>query len=227
MTRVNLSDLAAKYGSDKGLSRHKYTRLYDMLFLPYREAKITFLEMGLQIGGPEHEKSADRETTDAPSARMWLEYFPNAEIIGLDVSDFSWLEADRFRFVRCDMDDRAAIREAAKVADSFDIIIDDASHASAHQQDAFLEFFPRLKSGGLYIIEDLQWQPPVYERKRPGFTRTSALIDSFLRKGAFKHSDPAYQEELNELAPDISGAFLFQRNFLKEKRDKVAVIHKA
>lgn len=228
MKRVNLGDLAAKYGSDKGLNKHQYTRLYDMLFMPYRDRKITFLEMGLQIGGPEHRKSPDRETTDAPSVRMWLEYFPKADIIGLDVSDFSWLEADRFRFVRCDMDDREAIREATKAADKYDIIIDDASHASTHQQDAFLEFFPKLKSGGLYIIEDLQWQPPVYENRRPGFTRTAELFDLYLRKGGqFVHSDPAYQEEFAALAPEISGCFLFQKRFVKKLKDKVAVIHKA
>jgi len=46
-----------------------------------------------------------------------------------------------------------------------DIIIDDASHASHHQQKGFLELFPKLKSGGLYIIEDLRWQPKGMEKE--------------------------------------------------------------
>lgn len=224
--RASLTALADKYGSDKGSATHRYTELYDLLFQPYRGSEITFLEMGLQIGGPEHRNDADRETTDAPSIRMWLEYFEKAQIIGLDVSDFSWLKAERFSFIRCDMSDRAAIREATAIAPEFDIIIDDASHASTHQQDAFLEFFPKLRSGGIYIIEDLQWQPKVYEAKSPGVTKTSTLFESYQRDGAFSHALAETAEEFNAHVDAISGCFMFQKNFLKTGKDKVVVIHK-
>ena len=88
MTRklpINLTDLADRYGSDKGSAKHRYTELYHMLFHPYRQRRINFLEMGLLIGGPEQGHAADRQTTDLPSIRMWLEYFPKARIHGLDV----------------------------------------------------------------------------------------------------------------------------------------------
>ncbi len=140
---VNLTDLADRYGSDKGSTKHRYTELYHMLFHPFRDQPINFLEMGLLIGGPEHGESADRETKDLPSIRMWLEFFTKAHITGLDVSDFSWFSQERFSFVRCDMDDRANIAEAREKMDMLDIVIDDASHASHHQQNAFLELFPR------------------------------------------------------------------------------------
>jgi len=119
---LNLTDLADQYGSDKGSTKHRYTELYNMLFQPFRNRKITMLEMGLQIGGPEHGKDATRETTDAPSIRMWLDYFLKAEIIGLDVSDFSWFKADRFRFVQCDMDKRENIARAGEISDRYDIM---------------------------------------------------------------------------------------------------------
>ena len=38
----------------------------------------------------------------------------------------------------------------------FDIIIDDASHEVSHQVLRFPIYFPKLKKGGLYIIEDVQ-----------------------------------------------------------------------
>ena len=157
---MNLTDLADKYGSDKGSSKHRYTELYHMLFQPFIDRPITFMEMGLLIGGPEHGITADRETKDLPSIRMWLEYFEKAKIIGLDISDFSWFEHERFSFKRCDMDLRENIQTATQDLSDLDIIIDDASHASHHQQNAFLTLFPKLRSGGLYIIEDLRWQPP-------------------------------------------------------------------
>lgn len=222
--QINLTDLADTYGSDKGSFKHRYTELYQMLFFPYRKKKIDFLEMGLQIGGPEHGKSADRETTDLPSIRMWLDYFKKARIHGLDVSDFSWFKDDRFSFTRCDMDKRENIAAAAATMGDFDIIMDDASHASHHQQYGFLELFPRLKSGGMYIIEDLRWQPE--EMERPGFTKTAAFFQSYLDDGVFKHSDPAIAAEFNAMRHDISGCFLFQVHYLKDKRDQVVVIHK-
>ena len=86
--RVNLTQLADKYGSDKGSTKHRYTELYHMLFEPLRERKMNFLEMGLFIGGPEHGVDKDRVTTDLPSIKMWLEYFPKSHIHGLDISVF-------------------------------------------------------------------------------------------------------------------------------------------
>jgi hypothetical protein len=220
----NLTEIADRYGSDKGSTKHRYTELYQMLFLPYRERAIDFLELGLQIGGPEHGESVDRKTTDAPSVRMWLEYFPKALIHGLDVSDFSWFHADRFTFHRCDMNRRENIAQAAAEMPDFDIIIDDASHASHHQQNGFLELFGKLKRGGLYIVEDLRWQPEAYEQA--GITKTAALFRGFSENRSFAHSDPAVQAEFAALAPEISGCFVFQARYAKNRRDQVAVIHK-
>lgn len=222
-----LTQLADEFGSDKGSAKHRYTELYHMLFHPYRGRKINFLEMGLQIGGPEHGRDADRKTTDLPSIRMWLEYFKKAEIIGLDVSDFSWFEADRFRFMRCDMDQRTNLDAAAAGLPTLDIVIDDASHASRHQQDGFAALFSKIRSGGLYIIEDLRWQPEVYEAKHPGIPKTAHLFQGFIDTKRFEHPDAVLAEELNALAPDISGAFLHQANFNKHRKDQVLVVHKA
>lgn len=221
----NMTDLADRYGSDKGSTKHRYTELYHMLFHPYRARKITFLEMGLLIGGPEHGKSADRVTTDVPSIRMWLEYFPKADIHGLDVSDFSWFEHERFTFHRCDMDERDQIAAAIEdIPTAPTIVIDDASHASHHQQNAFLEIFPRLESGGLYVIEDLRWQPDTYEKA--GITKTAALFRSWLDERDFQHSDPAVAAEFNALAQDISGCIIEPVRYQKKRKDQVVVIHK-
>ncbi|MFN6976970.1 MAG: hypothetical protein ACK4OP_02515, partial [Gemmobacter sp.] len=174
--------------------------------------------------GPERGAAADRATTDLPSVRMWLDYFGAATVIGLDVSDFAWFAHDRFRFVRCDMDDRAALAAAAAAMPALDIAIDDASHASHHQQNAFLEIFPRVAPGGIYIIEDLRWQPEAYERS--GITKTAALFQSYLKTGVFAHGDPATAAAFNRLRADISGCFVFQVRYDKARRDQVAVIHK-
>lgn len=219
-----LSDLAERFGSDKGPKKHRYTELYELLFRPFRDRPVTFLEMGLLIGGPEHGVDAGRETPDLPSIRMWLEYFTEAQIIGLDISDFSWFVHPRFRFVQCDMDERGNIARAAREIGPVDIVIDDASHASHHQQNAFLELFPALPSGGLYVIEDLRWQPKTFER--PGITKTAKLFREFSETREFHHADPESEAAFRALAADISGCFVFQAHYTKTRRDQVAVIHK-
>ena len=221
---TNLTDLADRFGSDKGVAKHRYTELYHMLFHPYRDQPITFLELGLLNGGPEDGIPADRKTDDLPSIRMWLEFFPKAMIHGLDVSDFAWFKHDRFAFHRCDMDRRENIKATRAAMPEFDIILDDASHASHHQQNAFLELFPRLKSGGLYIIENLRGQPEIYERA--GITKTAGLFRSFAENREFSHADPQTQAAFNALGGDISGCFLSQVGYAKNRRDQVAVIHK-
>ncbi len=223
-TPINLTDLADRFGSDKGSTKHRYTELYHMLLHPYRNQAINFLEMGLLIGGPEHGIDADRVTADLPSIRMWLEYFPKAKIHGLDVSDFAWFTHDRFTFHRCDMDARANIATAARTMPALDVVIDDASHASHHQQNGFLELFPQVKSGGLYIIEDLRWQPEAYEQK--GITKTADLFRGYAENRSFAHADVDMQAAFGALAQEISGCFVFQVRYDKKRKDQVAVIHK-
>ena len=222
--RPSLTELADKYGSDKGRSKHRYTELYDMLFAPFRDQEINMLEMGLLVGGPEVGKDKDRKTTDSPSVNMWLDYFSKAIVHGLDISDFSWIKNDRFRFYRCDMDQREYIAVASADMPTMDIIIDDASHASHHQQNGFLELFPKLKDGGLYIIEDLRWQPSGMERD--GITKTGELFGGFQIKRRFSHSDAQTEAAFNALAKDISGCFVLQEGYNPKRRTPIAVIHK-
>ena len=221
---VNLTDIADKHGTDKGSKRHRYTELYQMMFLPLRGRKLNLMELGLLNGGPEHGVAANRQTDAAPSVDMWLEYFPKAQVYGLDISDFSWIKDKRFTYVNCDMDRRENIAAACVDLPKMDIIVDDASHASHHQQNGFLELFPQMASGGIYTIENLRWQPDHMEQK--GITKTAALFMGYQRSGAFTHSDPAVTDAFNALRADISGCFMYQVKWEKERRDQLVVIQK-
>jgi hypothetical protein len=185
---VTLTDLADRFKSDKGTKAgtppHRYTYLYDLLFYQIKELPINFLEIGLAVGGPEVGGPVERAAS-APSIQMWLTYFPNAHIYGFDISDFSHMRDSRFTFIRGDAGSEADLGRLAKSAVEFDVIIDDASHASFHQQLAFKMLFPQLAPGGIYIIEDLQWQSPAFEQKLPKVPKTAALFCSFFEKDEY------------------------------------------
>src|SRR5690349_9455306 len=171
----HLADIANRCGTDKGTvpqQGHAYAIIYNDLFRPLRDKPIRLLEIGLSIGGPEFGASKDREVSNIPSIRMWHEAFPRAHLYGLDICDFYKFETDWFTFIQADTGDADALAKIRALGVEFDIIVDDGSHASYHQQLAFDILYPLLKAGGFYIIEDLNWQPPHYEQSLPARQKT-------------------------------------------------------
>ena len=71
---------------------------------------------------------------------------------------------------------------------SFDVIIDDGSHASFDQQQTLREFFPLLSDGGWYFVEDLDWQPPGEDDHK--ITPTKILLREIKQRGTAQSTDP-------------------------------------
>jgi hypothetical protein len=150
-------------GSDKGTETsfgrgvpHCYAVDYHRLFAPFRGDEFRMLEIGL-----ENASSATRQPTDAPSLRIWREFFPRATIYGYDINDFSFFEQDRTITFQGDQASRADLERFIAEQDEPELrlVIDDGSHASSHQQVSLASLFPHVEPGGLYVIEDLHWQP--------------------------------------------------------------------
>jgi hypothetical protein len=160
-----LTDLANLYGSDKGdsaFNKHSYTRVYIEYFRDYKDKPIELCEIGLLH--PEAKKLLSGSYDRAPSLFMWGDYFPNGHITGFDIDDFSAVKRDRLRIIRGDQSNREDLaRLALPDGKLYDVIIDDGSHASHHQQISLGYLFKFVKPGGLYIIEDMRWQPPKLE----------------------------------------------------------------
>jgi SAM-dependent methyltransferase len=128
-------------GTDKGVT-HSYLPVYDRLFSPKRSEPIRILEIGICTGG---------------SLLAWAEYFtsPETEIVGLDVT-FDLLKFDIYKNPKI----KAHLMDARVQAPDgqFDFIIDDGSHYLNDQVRSFLLLKKSLKSGGVYIIEDVYSQ---------------------------------------------------------------------
>ncbi|HEY4114615.1 MAG TPA: class I SAM-dependent methyltransferase [Rhizomicrobium sp.] len=226
----NLQTLANEYGSDKGTTGgrtpHRYTYIYDLLFAPQKEQDITFLEIGLCRGGPELGKSIDRVAV-SPSVRMWTEYFTRADIVGFDISDFSHQQSERFTFIRGDCGKDEDVQRLAASRDGFDVIIDDASHASYHQQLVFKHLWPKLRAGGLYIIEDVNWQPPVYEESLPRVPVTATFFQTFLEEGELLENTVLTPEIMRAVERQtMSAAFFPSFKVSTSSRIKLMVLRK-
>ncbi len=145
--RRDLSRLAALHGSDKFLS-HYYTPHYQAHFASLRKKRLKILEIG--IGGYEFP------THGGESLRMWKAYFPNSQIVGIDIADKSYHDENRIKTFRGSQDDREFLERVNREAGSFDIIIDDGSHRNDHVIKSFEILFPLLNPNGIYAVEDTQ-----------------------------------------------------------------------
>lgn len=153
-----LCELARKHGTDKGGRHllagetcHEYTPIYWDLLNGQREDVLRVLEIGVNYG---------------PSVRMWEDFFPNAEIVGLDSNAEALFHAGRIHCYAADQgreDSLLAALVAAgghilddKVhAQEFDLIVDDGSHEDHHQILSAQVLLPFLSADGVYVIEDL------------------------------------------------------------------------
>lgn len=143
----DLDRLANKHGTDKGPKSHHYTKWYHQYFNSYRSRTFNLLELGW--GG--HE---DPEQGGA-SARMWRDYFPNANVVVMDIEEKELTERDKgIHFVRGSQDDTELAKSLEEQFGPFDIIIDDASHLSSLTIKSFELYYPYLNPGGIYVVED-------------------------------------------------------------------------
>jgi hypothetical protein len=226
-----LTLLANHYQSDKGTTykcAHGYTRVYNAILAPIRIAPLRILEIGLVHGQVQAENPEVIDDLGCPSLRMWADFLPNAEIHGLDIVDFTHLSTDRYTVSQADQGDREELQAyTRRIGSKFDIIIDDGSHASHHQQVSFATLFKHLADGGLYIIEDLHFQPA--ELELPEITRTRDFLYglSTLRRGMRLAID---QIEFGYLAESIQSIQFFDsisaRWPLSATGDALAVVRK-
>jgi hypothetical protein len=166
MYQETLTEIANRYGTDKGTAgpserwpARNYTDTYDGYLSTMRSEPVRLLEIGLGVRGPRWDSQIVHGLNDGGGAsiKMWQDYFPNGEILGIDINDANYLNSERIQTYVVDQGSKAELEKFLRgLGDGqFDIVIDDGSHRADHQQLSFGLLFPRLKTGGLYFIEDL------------------------------------------------------------------------
>ena len=130
--------LSLGFITDKGTT-HSYIDSYASLFKPYRDKPINLLEIGVDYGN---------------SLALWRKYFDKAKIYGIDNRDVLQFKDD-VNVTFYDANNPVIIEKFYKDIE-FDIIIDDASHEIQLQVLRVPIYLPKLRVGGIYIVEDVQ-----------------------------------------------------------------------
>lgn len=160
-------EISNEKGSDKA-SRHGFDACYEAHFSSLRDMEISILEIGIQAGA---------------SLRLWEEYFPKARIFGIDKEAVCKShETERSRVFIGMQEDGEFLQSVTDETGELDIVIDDGGHHMWQQQASFSKLLPHVRSGGLYVIEDLEtsYQPP-FEGGPPGYPGTTvAMVKSLM-----------------------------------------------
>ena len=139
------------FNSDKGskinlgnkiINGHNYSASYEKYFGKIKlEKKIKILEIGSLIGS---------------SATSFLKYFEDVEIYCLDVNPFQIkYRSKHIRKFYINTRNKKILNEGSNYFDfEFDIIIDDGSHNKRDQIITLNYFLPKLKTKGIYVVED-------------------------------------------------------------------------
>jgi methyltransferase family protein len=120
-----------------------YLGYYGNLFSPLRQLPVSMLEIGVQNGG---------------SLETWSEYFKYGQcFVGCDINPkCGSLKYDdpRISVVVGDANAAPAFQAIRTISSEFDIVIDDGSHMAMDVMNSFINYFPMVKPGGLYVVED-------------------------------------------------------------------------
>lgn len=144
---MNLEELFKKYGTDKGI--WGYTPHYMRVLEPMRHKVKRVLEIGI-CGN----RDIPNNVTGA-SLFAWRDFFPNAEIVGVDNEKAWMVNTDRIQSYCINAYDREAMTNVARATGPFDFICDDAVHDPIPQIDLLKTLLPFLTEDGWYSIEDV------------------------------------------------------------------------
>lgn len=148
-----LSQLAFKYGSDKC---PEISRFYtDFCFESFKDRRYSIHKL-LEIGvGYKELMKGCPNYTDGASLFMWRDFFPNAQIYGVDIKKDLVFTDDRIETFYCNQSDSIGLTKLIdKIGSDIDIVIDDGSHKAKDIIISCQTLMPLLNKDVIYIIED-------------------------------------------------------------------------
>ena len=197
-----------KKNSKIKIDGHGYSKFYEDYFKIIKNKKLNILEIGSFYGNA--------------SAALFF-YFQKANIFSADIfPDLFSYSSERIKNFYTDSSKETSIeKHIIKLNQSFDIIIEDASHSFKDQIISLFMLFHKLNPGGIFIVEELDFpdtrKDMNLKNERP--TLRDILIDIQINK------------DFTSKFVDISQKDLFLSTFdkikiLKGKFNEFAIITK-
>lgn len=168
---MDLHTIAISHNTNK--TWHNYCRFYDRILGHMRDSCQKMLEIGIDQGA---------------SLRMWKDYFYNATVYGIDYNPETLLHnEDRIVCAQADQSMPIQLSNIVREWGVFDFIIDDGSHIVSHQKNSIESLWKYLRSGGVYIIEDLHTNIPELFHTHPHLH--PSIMRRFIDKQQTVHND--------------------------------------
>lgn len=220
-TETPVNPLFDIFSADTNVHKwHHYFDIYTKHFDRYRDRPIKMLEIGVFRGG---------------SLRMWKDYFHSeSTIVGIDIDKTCKDHeiAERNVFVRIGSQaDPDFLAEVNEEFGPFDIILDDGSHKTHHQNISFGALFrSALKNGGCYMVEDVHtnyWLK--HMDSEDTFIDLSKQMIDMLHEPYFdrketnfrhQHPDAVKQLQLSYLAANLAGIAFYDSVVVFDKKKR-------
>ena len=155
-SRKEFTAIAKNLGAGKR-GGHEYA--YQYLDLD-RLGEISILEIGIGTNDPKAPSSMGKDGKPGSSLEMWIELFPNANVVGADIDPGALVQGDRISSFLVDSTDQESIKELVMNLEvvrpsGFDLIIDDGLHTPESNLSLFNLLSPLLRTRGFYVVEDI------------------------------------------------------------------------
>jgi hypothetical protein len=157
----------------------------------------------------------------------WLaERFPGANIVGVDIVAQApgWPTSDGITYVQLDQGDRGAIQDMFLRLDRlYDVVIEDGSHFPEHQVTCLVEGMAHVRSGGLYILEDIHTSHP--DNRDFADHRISRGANSLHVLLAIEHLKECNMALTPQIAGELASPSFFTADEVLALFDQVATLH--
>ena len=145
---MSLVDIVDNSRTDKN-TVHSYLGLYEKLLHPRKNRATNVLEIGIAHGGG--------------SINMWHDYFPNANVYGVDIIPIHEISNDLKNQERIKLFPSSngyatdfIAREFVQKGILFDMILDDGPHTLDSMRTFLTHYSQLLNYDGILILEDIQ-----------------------------------------------------------------------
>ena len=198
----SLMELGEVFPTDKHYQHNYFGQVYQDVLSPIKNNVKTLVEVGI---------------SDINSLTVFKRFFKYAKVYGINTQENT--VNDETDIIKCDQSKPEELNELIKnFSDGVDVILDDGTHKMYDQQITMAIMFNVLKSGGIFIMEDLHTSVECLMPNKlmfgwgdPTKTTTLQMLENYNNTGIIK-SDYLTNEQCQYLTDNIESCEIYHLN---------------